>query len=250
VDSLISDKTEALRKRVSKVQKYNDASTVESSSLSVSYFNRFVDFLREYEHLIVSFIFFVFFVAAGTYYYATYEKCSCSYGVTRAPGCIDGVDVIGGTTVDGVTKTDRCAATGGYVKTWTDAFYMSVITLTTVGFGDHAPRSDHGRAVGCVWMLFGVVATANFASAVGAVILGAQRNEHRLGKVTEEIYQKIDTNKDGVIDRREFRMYALLKFGLVSEEQLDEIDNLFDTIDSDGNGTLTRDEVAAHCDTD
>merc|ERR1719247_3185725 len=109
-----------------------------------------------------------------------------------------------------------CAATGGYVKTWTDAFYMSVITLTTVGFGDHAPRSEIGRAVGCVWMLFGVVATANFASAFGTLLIGAQKNDHRLGHVTEEI--------------------------------LDEIDNLFDAIDVDGSGSLSHDEVMQYCD--
>jgi len=226
VDSLLNKHADMLRKHIRKVHKLKGK---ESSS---SYF---LEILKEFEHLIVSAIVFGIFVAFGTIFYATYEKCTCSYGVTAVKDCIDGVDEI-------------CAATGGYVKTYIDAFYMSVITLTTVGFGDHAPRSDVGRAVGCVWMLFGVVATANFASAFGALLIGAQKNDHRLGKVTEEIFQKIDKDKDGVIDRREFRTYALLKFGLVSYEDLDEIDNLFDAIDTDGDGTLSHDEVFAYCD--
>jgi potassium channel subfamily K len=227
VDQMLQNNAAILRKHIQKVHKMKNNETR-------SYI---LELLREFEHLIVSAIVFGFFVAFGTVFYATYESCTCSYGVSHVKDCIDGVDEI-------------CAATGGYVKTWTDAFYMSVITLTTVGFGDHAPRSDVGRAVGCVWMLFGVVATANFASAFGTLIIGAQKNDHRLGKVTEEIFQKIDKNKDGVIERREFRTYALLKFGLVSYEDLDEIDNLFDAIDTDGDGTLSHDEVFAYCDTE
>jgi potassium channel subfamily K len=229
VDKLLANNAETLRKHIQKVQK------IKNNNGKVDYCGLFVDWLKHFEHLVVSFILFAIFVAAGTIFYATYEKCTCSYGVTHVKDCIDGVDTV-------------CAATGGYTKTWIDAFYMSVITLTTVGFGDHAPRSDTGRAVGCVWMLFGVVATANFASAFGALLIGAQKNDHRLGKVTEEIFQKIDKDKDGSIDRREFRTYALLKFGLVTYEDLDEIDNLFDAMDTDGNGTLSHDEVFAYCD--
>jgi potassium channel subfamily K len=226
VDSLLQNNASMLRKHIKQVQKKLNNEGGEIDLLG---------WLRDFEHLIVSAIIFAIFVAFGTVFYATYEKCTCSYGVTRVEDCIDGVDRI-------------CEATGGYTKTWIDAFYMSVITLTTVGFGDHAPRSDIGRAVGCVWMLFGVVATANFASAFGALLIGAEKAQHRLGKVTEEIFEKMDKNHDGVIDRREFRTYALLKFGLVSYEDLDEIDNLFDTIDVDKSGTLSHDEVMAYCD--
>lgn len=226
VDSLLKDNTQRLRKHIQQVQK-----KLKNEESQIDWFG----WIKDFEHLIVSAIIFGIFVAFGTVFYATFEKCSCSYGVTAVKDCIDGVDQI-------------CAATGGYEKTWTDAFYMSVITLTTVGFGDHAPRSEIGRAVGCVWMLFGVVATANFASAFGALIIGAQKTDHRLGKVTEEIFQKIDKNHDGKVDRREFRTYALLKFGLVTEEDLDEIDNLFDAIDVDGDGSLSHDEVVAQCD--
>jgi potassium channel subfamily K len=228
VDSLLqSGASSTLRKHIEKVHKIKNN----------HYRSVFLEILKDFEHLIVAGILFAIFVAFGTIFYATFEKCTCSYGVSHVTGCIDTADAI-------------CEATGGYVKTWTDAFYMSVITLTTVGFGDHAPRSDVGRTVGCVWMLFGVVATANFASAFGALLIGAQKNDHRLGKMSEDIFQKIDKNKDNEIDRREFRTYALLKFGLVTYEDLDEIDNLFDAIDTDGSGTLSHDEVFTYCDTE
>merc|ERR550514_687340 len=71
---------------------------------------------------------FLFFLIAGTCFYALFEGCTCSYGTSKVEGCIE-------------SPRELCYATGGHVKTWVDAYYMSVITLTTVGFGDIAPKS-------------------------------------------------------------------------------------------------------------
>ncbi len=43
------------------------------------------------------------------------------------------------------------------VRTFGDAFYFSVVTLTTVGFGDIAPVSDNGRLVTMLMILSGIV---------------------------------------------------------------------------------------------
>lgn len=37
-----------------------------------------------------------------------------------------------------------------------DAFYFSVITLTTVGYGDFAPQTDVGKLFTAVYVLFGI----------------------------------------------------------------------------------------------
>ena len=37
------------------------------------------------------------------------------------------------------------------------AIYFSFTSLTTVGFGDFAPRADHERLVGAFMLLFGVL---------------------------------------------------------------------------------------------
>lgn len=182
--------------------------------------------------LVTSFFMFALFVALGTVFYATYESCSCSYGFTRIEGCVP----------------DKCPETGGRVKTWVDSFYMSLITLTTVGFGDHSPASAVGRAVGCLWMLLGVVACGNFVSAFGQMILTKDKERKRLERVSKGLFNKIDKNSDGTLSRIEFRTYALIKFGLVSEEDLDEIDQLFRAIDTDGSGQLTFAEIQEHCD--
>lgn len=39
---------------------------------------------------------------------------------------------------------------------YTDAFYMSSITLTTVGYGDFAPQTNAGKIFTSIYVLFGV----------------------------------------------------------------------------------------------
>lgn len=183
--------------------------------------------------LIATFISFLLFVAFGTIFYATYEACSCSYGVSKIEGCVEG---------------PTCPETGGAVKTWIDAFYMSVITLTTVGFGDHSPKSFWGRVVGIFWMLLGIVATANFIQAFGDYFLSAPKEAMKLGAVDKTIFNKIDKDGNGSLDGCEFRTYMLLKHGLVQQHQLDMIDEIYKAMDTDQDGKLTWQEVKKYFD--
>merc|ERR1719333_1772015 len=116
-------------------------------------------------NLSVTFILFMIFLGAGTIFYATFEACTCSYGATQVEGCVEG---------------EKCPATGGAVKTWIDSFYMAVITLTTVGFGDHSPKSVTGRVFGCF---------ANFVCEFGKVFLPAHRNKHQMS--SKEVFKRI-----------------------------------------------------------
>ena len=46
---------------------------------------------------------------------------------------------------------------------WLDAFYLSVITLTTVGYGDIAPQTDAGKLFTVVYVIVGIGIIATFA---------------------------------------------------------------------------------------
>jgi len=52
----------------------------------------------------------------------------------------------------------------GEDKEWIKAFYMAVITMTTVGFGDVTPNTEGGKIFATVWMLMGVAAFANMVA--------------------------------------------------------------------------------------
>nr|WP_305889088.1 transporter substrate-binding domain-containing protein [Parvularcula maris] len=47
-----------------------------------------------------------------------------------------------------------------------DGFWWAGVTLTTIGYGDKAPRSFLGRAVAMLWMLIGLAVSATLTAAV------------------------------------------------------------------------------------
>ena len=49
---------------------------------------------------------------------------------------------------------------------WLDALYFSVVTLTTVGLGDFAPKTDLGKAFTIFYVLAGVAVILAFANSV------------------------------------------------------------------------------------
>ena len=66
---------------------------------------------------------------------------------------------------------------------WIDAYYMSVITLATVGYGDFAPKTDIGKIFTTLYILAGVGVIASFVTAA------AQRR-------VERRIQRVDKRKD------------------------------------------------------
>ena len=55
-----------------------------------------------------------------------------------------------------------------------DALYMTVITLSTVGFGEITPLHDAGRLLAMLLIVFGVGLGAYAATTIGQIILEGQ----------------------------------------------------------------------------
>lgn len=49
---------------------------------------------------------------------------------------------------------------------WIDSLYFSVITLTTIGYGDLAPTTDFGKIFTILYILFGLGIILNFIEVV------------------------------------------------------------------------------------
>jgi voltage-gated potassium channel len=47
---------------------------------------------------------------------------------------------------------------------WVDSIYFSVVSLTTVGYGDIVPKTDIGKIFVCFYLLVGIGIIAAFAS--------------------------------------------------------------------------------------
>ncbi|SNZ17301.1 voltage-gated potassium channel [Natronoarchaeum philippinense] len=70
------------------------------------------------------------------------------------------------------------------VNTMLDAFYFTIVTATTVGYGDVSPTSQEARLFGMSVVVFGA---ASFAVALGSLLGPAieARLSHALGKMTD-----------------------------------------------------------------
>lgn len=183
--------------------------------------------------MVHSFLRYVFFLTSWALFFSTFEQCSCSYGQTLIEGCVENL----------------CAETGGQVLDFWTALYMAQITLTTVGFGDYTPKTRLGRLFAICWMLLGVLSFGNFVTSL-SVWFNSLKGRHRRQQLSCKPYmfRAIDMDNNGVLTRPEFRMFFLLQEGRVKMDAIRDIDTLFDSLDADGSGVLTYDEVAAALD--
>jgi len=122
----------------------------------------------------------------------------------------------------------------GEGKTLFQAIYMSVITLSTVGFGFFTPVTEVGMIFGAFMMFFG-------AGALGAVIsnftaLMVQLNQwervHKeTGKTAVAALLKTQLNGANEVTELQFMRFLLLQCSAVSERDLNRISKLFRSLD-------------------
>ncbi|NJN17490.1 MAG: transporter substrate-binding domain-containing protein [Oscillochloris sp.] len=55
-----------------------------------------------------------------------------------------------------------------------EAFYWAGVTLSTVGYGDKAPRTNRGRALTLIWIFVGLFLVANFTARVASQLTLAE----------------------------------------------------------------------------
>lgn len=180
--------------------------------------------------LIASFIVWLSIVLFWTVFYAEYEKCSCSYGRSAKDGCVD-------------DTYDQCVAGGGQTKTFSQSFYMAIITMTTVGFGDFSPQTKIGRFIGLILMVLGVLATTNLITSMSAYQDGRRRKARELRQKHDDLFPAVDYNNSGTLGRAQFQLYMLLKLGKTSLEDLKQLDNIFNEMDHSGDGQISTEEV-------
>jgi len=127
-----------------------------------------------------------------------------------------------------------------------DSIYWSVVTCSTVGYGDLAPK---GRSMKVFTAFFTLIGTFLVVSSLGR--FADVFIEHHQKKRSENILRKqltlstlteMDTAGCGTVTQQEFLEYMLCKMGKCCTEDLIKIKEQFDTLDVDGTGFLDE-----HC---
>jgi len=143
-----------------------------------------------------------------------------------------------------------------------DGLYYTVITISTVGFGDHSPQTDQTKVVGCFFMLVGIPICASTFGMINGLIYEGPSEPIELEKIKGELTQdKLedmegfvkDLRKQGVgnygnqgennISRFEFFAFMLCRNGVIEQANIESLMKNFDRLDKNGEGIINQDDV-------
>ncbi|WOK96059.1 two-pore potassium channel 5-like [Canna indica] len=126
---------------------------------------------------------------------------------------------------------------------WVDAMYLSVMSVTTVGYGDHAFKTMTGRIFASFWLLLSTLAVAR-----AFLYLAEARINKRHRMIVKWVLQRdltvddllaADLNQNGFISKSEFVIYKLKEMGKIDEKDIRLICNQFNKLDPNNTGKIT-----------
>ncbi|PNT58412.1 hypothetical protein POPTR_001G352500v4 [Populus trichocarpa] len=126
---------------------------------------------------------------------------------------------------------------------WLDSLYLSVMSVTTVGYGDRAFTSLAGRIFASIWLLVSTLAVAR-----AFLYLAEARVDKRhrmlakwvLGQhMTVSEFLAADIDNNGFVSKSEYAIYKLKEMEKVSEKDILQICQQFDRLDTGNCGKIT-----------
>lgn len=130
-----------------------------------------------------------------------------------------------------------------------DALYVTVISATTVGFGDIDPTRRSTKSIMTVWLIVSTLTLAKLITDQSdAYVRSRQRNmTRRLLSAQMDIssLMRMDTDGDGLVDKAEFLQTMLVSTGKCTKNDLDECLNRFAELDVDGSGLIDSSDIKA-----
>ncbi|XP_027938614.1 two-pore potassium channel 3-like [Vigna unguiculata] len=149
-----------------------------------------------------------------------------------------------------LTVITSCIAVGAVALhlledlSWEDSIYLSVTTVTTVGYGDFSMKTVGGRCFAIIWLLVSTLAVAKaFTYFTEYNIEERNRNMekwilHKKLRLSDLL--SADLDNDGSIRMPEFVLYKLKQMGKITQSDIQQIRKEFDSL---GHGKITLSDL-------
>ncbi len=133
----------------------------------------------------------------------------------------------------------------GQGSSFVDAFYWSIVTGTTVGYGDVSPLEPVTRGFSLVYLFASVVCMAKALSAFGSLLEADDGHAASLlnRKLDEKFLVSLDSDGTGEVSEFEYLSAMLVLLEYVEQDDIDDVMKAFRKLDTDGSGTLTVDDL-------
>jgi hypothetical protein len=133
------------------------------------------------------------------------------------------------------------------------AFYFSIMTLTTVGFGDVVPQTQFGRLFATVWMLLGTGAFANMVAKFSVMLMESHLRLRNLDIqqvfkdfLEDDLYKKCsarNTDLKPQVTRAEFILITMKQMGVLDDGIVAQLNAKFEQLDKDNTNVLEQDAI-------
>jgi len=131
----------------------------------------------------------------------------------------------------------------GENKTLLDGVYMSVITLSTVGFGAVTPATEGGKVFGCFWMFFGSAALFKLVGDfMETVVIMKQREMYNAEEDLQNAIDRINQLPNSLTSA-DFLKFSLVHRGLMKQTMVDAIGIAFSRLNPAADGTISREDA-------
>ena len=178
----------------------------------------------------------------------------CCFGFTSSaanPMSPDGRSVVIAFSVLFVIMTVGTAIARYEGMTWIDGVYFSIVSASTVGYGDLAPHSPTARIGTALYIMFGGAALSWAATNVACIpmIRQSQRMQakvlHQYGTSldSKELKQLLRGDDNRTCTRDEFVIHMLLALEMVHRSDADMCIRRFDILDKTHDGNLNLDDL-------
>jgi potassium channel subfamily K len=124
-----------------------------------------------------------------------------------------------------------------------DSVYLSVMSVTTVGYGDQAFKTLEGRLFAAAWLLVSTLAVARAFLYLAEARIDKRHRRAVKSALTREITVDdlfaADSYQHGFISKSEYIVLKLKEMGKITEKDITQVGNQFEKLDPNHLGKIT-----------